>query len=354
MNLGDPLAATRNNRKIKATMLNNRIKYIWLTGLVLLALSAPRAAMADNPALVKDNFQEYLITYSTEVRNTSELSQEVSIIVPYYETDEFQIISYHNFEGEVRSMPNSDSKYIETIATLAPKEVRTFLYECVAVVYDVTADFSKVKVVPYNKDTELYRRNILPDPPEVDPTHPKIKEISAELAAKANGDVLEYARLANEYVDGYRYSAQTHYYSVDKTIANEKGNCEDLSGFLVSLLRCYGIPARTAVGVTVEGKGHVRAEFYLENYGWFPLEGVSDDYFGIINYKKFSGLFVSQKAGMFQLLSDDHGFLCTKPTGGRLFFNVFAGSKVHAFFKRGFVKLENGEPVGEFRSILNF
>lgn len=335
--------------------MNNSIKYIWLTGLILLALSTLNAAMADNPALVKENFQEYLITYSAEVRNRSKtISQELTIITPYYETDEFQAITYRNFEGEVRTMPNSGSKYIETIITLAPKEERTLLFECVAVVCDVTADFSKVKVAPYNKDTELYWHNILPDPPEVDPTHPKINEISAQLAEKANGDVLEYARLVNEYVNGYHYSASTHYYSVDTTIKKKQGNCEDLSGLLVSLLRCYGIPARTAVGVNIKGNGHTRAEFYLENYGWFPVEGVSGDYFGIINYEKFSGIFVSQKAAMFQLLGDDHGFLCTIPSGGRLFNRVFTGSEVYTKTSRGLVKLENGEPAGKFMSILNF
>jgi transglutaminase-like putative cysteine protease len=69
--------------------------------------------------------------------------------------------------------------------------------------------------------------------------------------------------------------------------ANFGGKCVDINGLMVGLARAAGIPARDVYGIRVAdsrvyrslGKGgdiskaqHCRAEAYLENAGWFPLD----------------------------------------------------------------------------------
>lgn len=333
-------------------MLKKHFKYIGLS-LVVALYCGYGVALAANPALTKSNPQQFLFTYKLELKNNSDFTQIFSVFMPHYESDEFQDIEYRHLPAEPTPMMNVESHYLDVVVELAPKEKKTVLYEFVATVYDITADFTKVDVIhPYDTSSEFYRRYTAPEPPIIDPSHPVVQEIYAKLLAQEPDNLVEYARLANQYVvKNYRYFSSSHFYSVDETLKKKHGNCEDLSGLLVSLLRARGIPSRVASGVNNEGRGHTRAEFFLENYGWFPVEGVSDKFFGLIDYGRFSGIFSSQKTNTFQFESDKYGLIATIPNSGRIGIYNFSGRGVVADEARYFVKLENGEPVGKTQRI---
>jgi transglutaminase-like putative cysteine protease len=57
-----------------------------------------------------------------------------------------------------------------------------------------------------------------------------------------------------------------------------KGKCIDFSSVFVALSRSAGVPAREILGTRIASEGditgayHCRAEFYLPNYGWVPVD----------------------------------------------------------------------------------
>ena len=64
------------------------------------------------------------------------------------------------------------------------------------------------------------------------------------------------------------------------------GECGDFTTLVVNLLRYKGIPSRHNICLGLDGGYHVWADFYLEGYGWIPLDATyknsnrSGDYFG--------------------------------------------------------------------------
>jgi hypothetical protein len=50
-------------------------------------------------------------------------------------------------------------------------------------------------------------------------------------------------------------------------LKNNGGSCGGLSTVLLSLLRCKNVPARHVIAWS-----HAWGEFYLENYGWIPVD----------------------------------------------------------------------------------
>ena len=65
---------------------------------------------------------------------------------------------------------------------------------------------------------------------------------------------------------------------VCKLLLNLKGKCVDFSSVFVALSRSAGVPAREILGTRITKDGditgayHCRAEFYLPNYGWVPID----------------------------------------------------------------------------------
>ncbi|PNX46188.1 MAG: transglutaminase, partial [Thermoplasmata archaeon M9B1D] len=57
-----------------------------------------------------------------------------------------------------------------------------------------------------------------------------------------------------------------------------RGKCVDFSSVFVALSRTAGVPAREILGTRISKNGditgayHCRAEFYLPNYGWVPVD----------------------------------------------------------------------------------
>jgi hypothetical protein len=66
------------------------------------------------------------------------------------------------------------------------------------------------------------------------------------------------------------------------------GDCGNLSSIYISLLRAKGIPARHVVAI---GGNHVWSEFYIQDFGWVPVDVTyknstpSGNYFGVYDGK---------------------------------------------------------------------
>ncbi|MCW3993603.1 MAG: transglutaminase-like domain-containing protein, partial [Candidatus Bathyarchaeota archaeon] len=98
----------------------------------------------------------------------------------------------------------------------------------------------------------------------------------------------------------YNFIRRHTHYEVQKeergalwALENSAGDCSEYSYLFVALCRAAGIPARIQAGFafhrpseTLED-GHMWAEYYLENYGWIPVD-VTWRLFDVIDDKHFS------------------------------------------------------------------
>ncbi len=114
-------------------------------------------------------------------------------------------------------------------------------------------------------------------------------ELVSKLAAEIKGDdVMTYVINTTEAVSkALTYDvelAQEMYYDnlmedAEDALAAQSGCCGEFTNLLLATLRYKGIPARFVMGIiydeTIKSthfRGHYWAEFYLQGYGWIPVE----------------------------------------------------------------------------------
>jgi transglutaminase-like putative cysteine protease len=140
--------------------------------------------------------------------------------------------------------------------------------------YSVRVDLTKIKeIYPYDTESDVYKQNIGSSGDYIVPTHPDIISIASSLWDDSK-DILDYAKNCYEYTAAnYQYlNPNTGLHKLDKNLQNGGGDCGNLSAIYISLLRNRNIPARPVVCIRPDGSFHVWSEFYLESYGWIPVD----------------------------------------------------------------------------------
>ena len=121
------------------------------------------------------------------------------------------------------------------------------------------------------------------EPDRLVPLDQKIREISAEITQGKTTE-LEKARAIYDYVlanmkydkSGTGWGNGDIYWACDA----KRGNCTDFHALFIGLARSAGIPAKFEIGLPVPadkasgeiGGYHCWAEFYLNGYGWVPVD----------------------------------------------------------------------------------
>ncbi|MBN1533552.1 MAG: transglutaminase domain-containing protein [Spirochaetes bacterium] len=143
-------------------------------------------------------------------------------------------------------------------------------------VYRVHVDFGTIGIIrPYDTKNELYRRYTASSG-AVETDHPKIRQMADSLRAISKNEV-EYARNAFHALQKtLKWTTSGKYGTITEIFDNRGGDCWALTTVYLSLLRNNGIPARyIAGGLLNEDQrfvGHVWPEFFLEGYGWIPVD----------------------------------------------------------------------------------
>lgn len=148
--------------------------------------------------------------------------------------------------------------------------------------YRIATDFSAIRTLyPYDTAAVRYRDNIRPAETEAVLSRlPWLRESVSRLRSVSEGNPLAYARLAYAHVvTNFTYgipSGEGEW--LPRTVTQRKGDCGMLSEVYVALLRGGGVPSRLmACFRPVKGQAsHCWAEFYLERYGWFPVDVTFD------------------------------------------------------------------------------
>ena len=146
----------------------------------------------------------------------------------------------------------------------------------------------------YDMSSETYKKYVEPE----------------ELMESNNSRIVSLAHNLTNNVDSWHEKAvrtynfvrcHIHYKEQDEergalwALENGAGDCSEYSYLFVALCRAAGIPARIQAGFgfhrpseTLED-GHIWAEYYLENYGWIPVD-VTWRLFDVIDDKHFSSI----------------------------------------------------------------
>jgi len=125
----------------------------------------------------------------------------------------------------------------------------------------------------YNTKSPEYCDNCNRSGTYVVPANKIIKALSKQLLDESGGNLLDYAERCYLYVAShYKYlNPLTGLHALSKILKDGGGDCGNLSSIYISLLRAQGIPARHVVAIGVN-KYHVWSEFYIQDFGWIPVD----------------------------------------------------------------------------------
>lgn len=252
----------------------------------------------------------YHMQVTINLKNTGFDLTKLVAILPLPQENPYQIISNAIYSGaSMHEIPGTSDRYIRClyVGVDVPHvgESKSCKLEFDVTLFQISTDFSKIKdLVPYQKDSELYKAYTGKSGSLIDPNNPIILSISHDIWAKSK-NVLDYAKRCYEYVaKNYKYlNPNTGLHPLTKLLVDSGGDCGNLSNIYISLLRAQGIPARPLVALRPDGSSHVWADFYLQNYGWIPVDVTyknSDpqgDYFGKVGIKR-TGIILTKNVNL--------------------------------------------------------
>ena len=272
------------------TRKTKQILFVFLT----IALTLTFRATASEGFLVKTNPETFMINIDYFVSTPAAKPEALVVEMPLPSSNAYQdVVLPHpgDMPGSVLHYPETNDAYMHLAfggKDFFRRENFGASYEFEVTLYDIAVDFGKITTLyDYDTSTDMYKQYTKANGEHIQPRNPDIVRIAAELGSDC--DDLEFARRAYDYVArNFEYYEDNRIKRIDVIFADGRGNCGSLSSVFISLLRNRGIPARHLVGYKKNEKAHIFSEFYLENYGWVPVDvtyrntNPNTDYFGRI------------------------------------------------------------------------
>ncbi|MBQ8968506.1 MAG: transglutaminase domain-containing protein [Bacteroidaceae bacterium] len=210
-------------------------------------------------------------------------------IMPVPQSDEYQTV--RNFtcsHGNIMEDANYGNKALLFDTNEFPGQTLTMKTNFDVMTNVVSVDFSKVKIKDYDSNSEACKQHLGNRGEYINITHPYIVRTGDELWSQSS-DIIDYARRCYEYVASHFRYINGSFRTLQQILDEGGGECGDFSTLVVNLLRYKGIPSRHIICLKLNGVCHVWADFYIEGYGWIPLDAQMknanprSDYFGKYN-----------------------------------------------------------------------
>lgn len=129
----------------------------------------------------------------------------------------------------------------------------------------------------YNENSPIYQEHTIPE--HLIESNNTLIATTAQNVVGEETNPQEMALKIYEFVvDRLTYEAQLEEQGAIWALQNRKGDCSEYSYLFVALSRAVGIPSRVLAGFAFNNyvqslsDGHMWAEYYLENYGWVPVD----------------------------------------------------------------------------------
>ena len=139
--------------------------------------------------------------------------------------------------------------------------------------YHVSSD----QIADYDKNSELYKRYT--------EAEDLIQSDNLEICAKARNLTDSIPNVHDKIFRIYDFvTSHVHFSNQEEergalwALENESGDCSEYSYLFTALCRAIGVPAKAQAGFAFQSTGrniedgHMWAEYYLENYGWIPVD----------------------------------------------------------------------------------
>ena len=278
------------------------------------------------PVVTRGAVYPYRMQITLSVTNTGGPLDQLHLIFPLAQDNDYQVVLNPTFApagGEVIAIPDTDDAYrrftVTGVDLPPPGETRDWVYTFDVALWDLSTDFARIGAqLPYDTDSDLYRwytgpsvayaRTTGGNDRIIDPENPSVVTWAAAMWDEAEGDLVDYARRAFdftvEYVTYYWDPLGTNPATVADVIDAGHGFCVSFHILYASLLRAMGIPTRPLLSPTLNGVGHGWADFYLEGYGWIPVDAAfadgdpAGDYFGNLPHDTAHGPIVSKEVDL--------------------------------------------------------
>jgi hypothetical protein len=150
------------------------------------------------------------------------------------------------------------------------------------------------KALDYDKSSIIYQRYTQPE----ELIQSDAEEIVATAKNVIGNDTDPYKKVQKIYsfVKNYlSYEVQDEEKGALWALKNKKGDCSEFSYLFVALCRAVDVPSRVKAGFVFHNPietleyGHMWAEYYLENYGWTPVD-ILWEHFGFLDNLHFACL----------------------------------------------------------------
>lgn len=132
-------------------------------------------------------------------------------------------------------------------------------------------------VEPYDNSSTLYQKYTQPEE-LIQSNHTEIISDATEIVGDEKNPHLMASKIYQFVVDTLTYVKQEKEKGALWALQNRRGDCSEFSYLFVALCRAVGIPSRIHAGFAFHrdaqtlSDGHMWAEYYLENYGWVPVD----------------------------------------------------------------------------------
>jgi len=249
--------------------------------------------------LKKENPVKYQLTINTTVEHWGMGNSQTDLFLAYLQSNEYQEAANQIVCDKAVLTPlgqHGDSClfYDIPLGRKLPNGKKVQFCQSYEIEgYDVSVDFNEIdSIYDYDPCDPNVSNFLGSNKPFIDVEQPQLFKISQSIMAESD-NLLDYAErcylfVASRFQYGERESG---FKSIYYTLANLKGDCGNLSSVFITLLRMQGIPARHLMGFRPDGSLHVWADFYLQHYGWIPVDVTykhdypSEDYFGNIRFE---------------------------------------------------------------------
>ena len=230
--------------------------------------------------------RSFEFTYSMRVTDLPERIGKIAIWLPYPVSDANQSISEVSVSAPFSTSIHRDPAFQNSILYLSAEDPEVSSIE-IEMVFRVNRkeflrkDFSAGRPAGSEKLSPEVARWLEPD--RLVPLDDFIRAL-AEKVTEGKSTDLEKARAIYDYAvtsmaydkSGEGWGRGDIYYACNF----KKGNCTDFHALFIGLARSVGIPAKFAVGFPLpekRGSGqiggyHCWSEFYLQGYGWVPVD----------------------------------------------------------------------------------
>ncbi|MEM3673792.1 MAG: transglutaminase domain-containing protein [Candidatus Bathyarchaeia archaeon] len=169
----------------------------------------------------------------------------------------------------------------------------------VEISYNVTSFGVRYQINPnlvedYNKSSSLYWNYTQPET-LIESSSQEINSTAQNIVGNENDTHEKVYKIYNFVVEHLKYKAQEEEMGALWALRNGVGDCSEYSYLFVALCRAAGIPARVQAGFafhyenSVVEDGHMWAEYYIENYGWVPVDATWR-LFNALDYLHFGSL----------------------------------------------------------------